>query len=420
METLRELLKTGSLKISVNAADFLPIAIFRVQLADERFIYANERFTALTGYRAADFPADSEFWRVLFGEAEAPRLLRALAEQLEQEGKISLRCRFRHKDGGALMGMLQGDALWKNSHGVYLECVLQPDVLMRRSAGEARCAAIEEDLASVLFDWDLRTDAIVYAPAFEKQFGYRIPPEETLAFLQRSDCVYEADKAVLAAHLRALREGSSYSEAEYRVRKACGRYVWCKSSAKALLDESGQPQQVVGLLVEVDSYKVEAEAFKAQAQRDETTGLLTKAAFLREAQVALAMSTTRGGALLLLDLDDFKQVNEHFGRAFGDKVLRSFAQAILEVFASDALCGRFGGGTYVVFLPEASRAQTEDKVGQFFTRALQRTEKNDFLLRCCIGGAIGAPRVDFESLFDRADVALYEAKAQGKSRYILL
>lgn len=422
METLRELLKIGSLKIAADAAAFSPLAVFRVCLPEEKVSFANASFTALTGYKAEELPADGGFWRVLFGEAEAARVLGEMAAQLDRAGRISLCCRLCHKDGGALWTAFKGGALWKSAQGVYLECLLLPK--QRReaaavSAAQERQTVLEEKLQCAVFDWNLQTGAIAYSPAFEKHFGYRIPDEETLVFLESSDCVYEDDKPTLRTHFDALRAGAPYSEAEYRVKSKGGRYVWCKSSASALLDESARPVRAIGLLAEIEAYKAQAIAFREQACRDKTTGLLNKAAFVQEAQVLLAASEVRSNALLLLDLDDFKRVNEYFGRAFGDKVLGSFAQAIAEIFAPEALCGRFGGGTCFVFLPGASRAQAENKIQQFFTRALQRTEKNDFLLRCCIGGAVGGQRA-FEALLDRADVALYEAKAQGTGRYILL
>lgn len=285
MGSLRNLLKTDSLKVCADAAEFLPLAVLRVHLAKERISFVNAGFTALTGYEAADFSGGESCWRMLLGEAECGRVLEALARQLAEAGTVSLECRLCHKEGGALWVCLQGGVLWNKAAGVYLECAVSP--VAHESAQittvEERYAVLSQALREAVFTWELQTETILFSAAFEKVFGYRIPSEETMAFMRQSDFVYEADKPALLEHLRALRAGAAFGEAEFRVKKGA-RYVWCRSRASARCDMQGHPAWALGILTEIEAYKTADSMLRARAFRDETTGLLNKAAFEEAAQ----------------------------------------------------------------------------------------------------------------------------------------
>ena len=120
------------------------------------------------------------------------------------------------------------------------------------------------------------------------------------------------------------------------------------------------------------------------------------------------------GALLVIDIDDFKGVNDTFGHLAGDELLSNVARSLEEALASDdAIVARIGGDEFVAYLPHADLVQAQ--------RAALRVNgqrcEGRALVTLSVGGALaGIDGGTYESLFDAADRALYEAKRKGKDR----
>lgn len=156
-----------------------------------------------------------------------------------------------------------------------------------------------------------------------------------------------------------------------------------------------------------------------KSRREAMTGLLNKEAFREDVKRCLAEAGPGDScALLVVDLDDFKHVNDCFGHTFGDRVLQTFAAILVETFGTQVLCGRYGGDEFVVFLPKATPADVERTIRSFY-RSLRCRRKEDLHFRCSIGVSCATGSVSYGQLFDRADTALYDAKHQGKNRYVM-
>ncbi|MEG6507023.1 GGDEF domain-containing protein [Nitratidesulfovibrio sp. 1201_IL3209] len=165
------------------------------------------------------------------------------------------------------------------------------------------------------------------------------------------------------------------------------------------------------------------EELAHQRDHDPLTGLMNRRAFLRQVELEL-QRVHRGGAeicLAMVDLDDFKRVNDTWGHACGDLVLRRMADLLRDATRAYDVAARIGGEEFVLLLPGASpmRAQA------LLERLLQEMRDEDFTCRDAtfrvtfsagIAGCRGATVCRAEELLDRADKALYEAKASGKAR----
>lgn len=162
---------------------------------------------------------------------------------------------------------------------------------------------------------------------------------------------------------------------------------------------------------------IQTRLLEKERDTDKLTNLLNKAAIERSIREKLLKPGVRG-TLVILDIDNFKQINDTFGHAFGDVVLRLVAECILE--ESSALCGRFGGDEFLLFLPE-----TGDALAEKMERLLKRLKEYIQLpvadSRFCVSvGTASVPKdeKDYNRLFQMADEALYAAKRAGKNRWI--
>ncbi|CAO4171838.1 diguanylate cyclase domain-containing protein [Methylorubrum aminovorans] len=170
------------------------------------------------------------------------------------------------------------------------------------------------------------------------------------------------------------------------------------------------------------------EAMTALAERDALTGLYNRRAFESRAQAALdAMAARhRPGALLLLDIDRFKTVNDSFGHAAGDRLLVVLAEVLTEVLEAgptrEAIPARLGGDEFVILVPGLDEAAVQ-ALGAAIGARMARARRRDLPAGATvsIGAALftaglAKPDLSLETLTASADAALYEAKRQGRDR----
>lgn len=161
--------------------------------------------------------------------------------------------------------------------------------------------------------------------------------------------------------------------------------------------------------------------YQQLSTQDFLTDILNKQSFQEAAQrYLLSCGPEPRCALLILDVDNFKQVNDNQGHYGGDCLLRSIGKSLTEIFRSSDLVGRFGGDEFVVLVkgPIALSA-LEEKCRQI-QRRLYLSQEIAPSITCSVGGVVlNGPGVDFETLFRQADAALYQAKRAGKNRCCL-
>jgi len=159
------------------------------------------------------------------------------------------------------------------------------------------------------------------------------------------------------------------------------------------------------------------------ASTDSLTAVLNRGAFTTvvDAYLSEVHSHERGGALLVIDVDHFKRINDSFGHERGDEALRLIAQTIREALRSVDLVGRMGGEEFGVFLPGATASRAEIAA----ERIRQAISDVDFQpngvrrpLSVSVGGASFRDRVAFSALYREADRRLYEAKDLGRNRVV--
>lgn len=165
-----------------------------------------------------------------------------------------------------------------------------------------------------------------------------------------------------------------------------------------------------------------ATDLRARADRDALTGLLNRSGFLDLAALHTDRLARAGrpGALILADLDFFKAVNDTYGHAAGDAVLRAFAEASTETVRSTDLVGRYGGEEFIFLLPGASAARSED-IARDVSMALQgRSAPDGFDMPTVSYGiaALDALDYDLDATIAAADQALYAAKASGRDKAV--
>ncbi|MEO6145136.1 MAG: EAL domain-containing protein [Dermatophilaceae bacterium] len=160
------------------------------------------------------------------------------------------------------------------------------------------------------------------------------------------------------------------------------------------------------------------QALTEQATLDSLTGLANRAAFNTALSAALEDESLPDTTVLFVDLDDFKDVNDVFGHGAGDDLLREVAARLRRATRPQDLCARLGGDEFAVLLPGTGGAAAAD-IAQQIVQAVAATAHIDAGVAhvgASVGVATSTGNTDLEQLIHRADVAMYAAKANGKSR----
>ena len=287
----------------------------------------------------------------------------------------------------------------------------------RARHAEARLRIALEVGGASPWDCDLDTDQVRLDPGSAALAGLDLHDSSSWsALVQRA---HPADRAAMASAMAGVvRAGGLDVDARFDV---AGGGVWHLSFRARVVDDvaSGRPT-VIGLVWDVTAAKATEADLVHQALHDPLTGLANRRAF----EIALAREWSRserdGSALsvLLVDVDDFKRLNDTCGHVAGDRALRVLAGLLRdEVHRAGDLVARFGGEEFVVLLPDTDAAGAEAVGGHLVAACRRSAEVSPFPMTVSVGCAtrIG-PDTEPWSVVRRADDACYEAKRHGKDR----
>ena len=274
----------------------------------------------------------------------------------------------------------------------------------------------------IAFEWDLKADRITCSPKWEERFGYPFGMSGSAKFASASVYIHPDDIEILKRASEQVHQGVKRDSVVVRVLDSSGHYLWNRIRATVQKDENGVPTTVVGLMIDIDSDQQTSRALRAKAEQDSLTGLLNKDTTRTRVEDYLAsMSEEQHAALLIIDLDNFKAVNDTYGHMFGDAVLNRAATMIRSQFRETDIIGRIGGEEFLVLMKDIPDrelvARRCEKLIQLMSQLYDR-QLQDIHFSCSVGIALVPENGnDYRDLFMRADQALYHAKGLGKRTY---
>lgn len=388
---------------------------------------SNGGLNRLLGYSDQEIKEkfDNKYLRMIY-PADQGRIVAESARQLERKKTTELEYRLTAKDGRIIWVLEKCQVVSGPEDIEYLVCALMDITTTKRDQEELRLSVerhkiIMEQAEDTLFEWNIPLDTVTCSSNFEKKFGYAPIQTDFSKKVTMISHIYPADIPPFLELLDELRKGKPYKEMEFRLSDAEGRYRWCRLRASAQFDANGQPSRVIAMLADVDKQKRESQALQYQAERDELTQLYNRRTARRLIDSILDHSDGNGlRALLILDVDDFKQINDNRGHMFGDRVLKNVADILSGQFRGEDVLSRIGGDEFLIFMTSIPDADTVIRRMSLILESIQDMFKEEGILchpTCSIGAAFHPmDGLDFPALFERADLAMYAAKGKGKSR----
>jgi len=275
-----------------------------------------------------------------------------------------------------------------------------------------------------IWDWDIKHDRWYASREYYTVLGY--PPElgrgNREVWLER---LHPDDRPRVSALIERARSGvPQLYQYEARLRHADGTYRWMSVRGKTVeRDRQGRATRMLGVRIDVTDKKSAEESIRRLAHYDPLTGLPNRA-LLNErmsADIARAQSKRESFAVLVLDIDRFKNINDTFGQTIGDELLVEVAKRIQSLGSEADTVARVGGDTFVMVLSGAKTTQAT-RTAQRLLDSLSvpfRTRELELVVTPTIGIALfPAHGTDFDTLIKCADTAMHRAKHSGRNHYV--
>lgn len=396
---------------------------------DERFTIeeVNDEFLRILGYAPGEelLVQGASFLEMVHPGDRAAiecRVFEQLCAGPVADGEFRVVCK-----GGTVKWVMARGRLGADPAGRELLFCTLMDITEQMNTREALRLSLErhqiimDQTTDIIFEWDFASDAMLYSANWQKKFGYEPIDESVSTDLPAKSHIHPEDVGALKKVMADARRGAPYSTAEVRIRNAQGRHIWCRIRATDQYDEAGAPIKAVGVVTDIDEEKRMIEGLRHRAERDALTGLYNKDETRIQIERYLSVCEhSEISALLMVDVDDFKVVNDSKGHLFGDAALTALAAAMKRLARSTDVIGRIGGDEFAVFLKAIpSEAFALQKAQQLLSafHQLFAGEKQAYDVSCSIGVALSpADGRAFQQLFRCADAALYQAKSEGKNR----
>ena len=205
----------------------------------------------------------------------------------------------------------------------------------------------------------------------------------------------------------------------FQVRGADG-YLWIRITQTVLADESGRPAHIVGLVEDITAWKEVELSCRRKAERDSLSGLYNKGTTEYLVSEFLENQTeNKIHAMLVLDVDDFKRINDTRGHPAGDSVLARISENLRRLVRATDIVGRIGGDEFIVFLKDIGVRETAKSKAAEICRAFGGGWDGGIQCSVSVGIAMYPEHGGtFSDLYRHADTALYEAKSNGKNRCV--
>lgn len=419
-------------KIPVDFFDLvthIPVGVCKF-LLDDQFtaIYINQALCGLLGYTPEQLRKELNdgIARTFPVEDRA-----SVSDQLMgdyRSGSASFRVEHRLiKRGGKIIWVLVSGSFTMHNgtpaaHAVIVDITEQKQAEEQLRINEERFRLALAQTDSTIFDYNIATRVMIHADKSAEKYGLSYETQNVPDCLVESRLIHPTCAEAFLKMYGKICAGEPSASCVIQARTTEQRYVWQKITMTNIYDHNGVAVRAVGILEDIDRQTRREARLLEQSQRDTLTGLYNKGVTENRIRTQLREDSP-SGALLIVDLDSFKDVNDQHGHLFGDLVLTESAHRLMGLFRSKDIVGRIGGDEFFVYLDGMQEGEAVLRKANETCAAFKAPFSHNGIseyVTCSIGVALcPADGTTFETLYQKADAALYAAKRDGKNRIYL-
>ena len=280
---------------------------------------------------------------------------------------------------------------------------------------------IMEQTDDIIFEYDTRDKTYFHTANFRKNFGYEPTKTGFLGSLEY-DYVHPDDVVRFVELYEKMKRDRNLAEGEVRIINSKGEYLWTRIYMLGVYDHDGRLAKVVGKIVNIDEKKKELQYLKEMAVTDSATGVYNKQTTEELIKTFLNGEGKHGKhAMLIIDIDNFKGINDDYGHRAGDAVISALGIELNHIFRATDIKGRIGGDEFMILMKDIDEMDmivSKAKVICQMFRNYELDENKQIGFSSSIGIAVyDLDGSTYEELYEAADRALYNCKNEQKGTY---
>ncbi|UCH61047.1 MAG: EAL domain-containing protein [Anaerolineales bacterium] len=289
---------------------------------------------------------------------------------------------------------------------------------------EGRYALAVRGANDGIWDWDLKSNKIYFSPRWKSTLGYGDTeigdsPSEWFSRVHPEDI--ERLKLELTSHFN---RATAHFENEHRMQHKDGTYRWILSRGLAIWDNTNVATRIAGSQTDITDRKYAEDKLLHDAFYDKLTGLPNRALFMDHLNLAVERSKRRDDytyAVLFMDLDRFKDINDRFGHLTGDRLLVEVSKILEGRMRSTDTVARFGGDEFVILLEDIDTPESAQYIADWIQKELSspfHISNHETYITSSIGIVLSNKGyTKAEDVLRDADIAMYIAKGNGRARH---
>lgn len=360
---------------------------------------------------------------------DMPVFEQGITDILADNGSICFEFRIANYDGNLMWLRFQGN-LYSRRDTINTVCLVILDCTEQK--------LIEEELkrqsdymhllinTDVTFDFNCRTDVCIYRMLDSDSLSHDSVVNGYLEHIPNTG-IHEEDAPAFENMIKSAMMHAHRDTIEFRsvgIINPTDEYRWYQANIVSILGKEGYVSHVIGHIVDIHEQKLKEIELKLRADHDGLTGLMNKKA--TEELISRLLDKNRdagvSGALMILDTDDFKHVNDTYGHKAGDRVLSKIGEIIKRNFKGMDITGRIGGDEFMVYMNNIEASDACRLAGKLEDQIQHAFNDEEFAGEISMSIGIAASPIHgdvFDLLYKNADSALYNVKKNGKASYSL-
>lgn len=388
--------------------------------------YTNESFFTIFGYTREEYEfLDDETRFGLFNYSDFKKIINRINADYAVGETLRFECRVNKKDGKNGWVLITTRKLDPEKFGKQrFVCNISDITDMKKLQTELeeekeRYELVEEMSDDIIFTYDVVKDVLSCSPKILRSLRKITSVNNAMESVIYGDVFDHRDIPQFIEALNNGLSGKRINSFDARVINLLGDGIWHRIKFATVYDKEGNAVRFVGTIRNIDRERKEKKRLISQAETDQLTGFLNKISTSMKINEMIRNNDLSDAAMFLIDIDDFKHLNDTYGHVAGDEFLRDFTKNLSLTFHSDDVLGRVGGEEFVVFVngKGSSKKLAKEKAVE-----IENICKNIVIesapgkkLSCSIGIARYPKDGDsYGELFEKADNAMYAVKKNGK------
>ena len=389
--------------------------------------YTNDAFFKIFGYTREEYEfLDEQTRMTLFNYDDFMTVITHINTEYTPGKTVQFECRINKKGGETSWALFTATRLDNKLYGNQKFVCNIVDITdlkklqLEIQAEKDRYELVEEISDDIVFTYDVIEDTFDCSPKILNSLRRYTHIDNAIERVTYGDVFDHRDVPAFIEALSSALSGRKVNSFDARIINLRGDGVWHRMKFASVYDSEGNPIKFVGTMRNIDSEKKEKTRILSQAETDPLTGCMNKIATGMKINDVLRDYATQNGTMLLIDIDNFRNLNDNYGHRECDDFLKRFCRNLSSDIRTNDILGRVGGDEFVVFINGiGDEPGTITKKANDILKICNETTigiNNEKIASCSVGTAI-FPKdgSTYRELYEKAEGALFKAKSTGKN-----